>query len=168
MNTTDRCPRRRLRRIPVFDERGTVRAWLAAGRGVQVWRNCDLSSPEVGGLAFTPADRPGAPHWRYGNKPESVEHDLDRFVFYRRSRVVAHWTDTPAGQRAAQRHCPADRTETVPIGRMHYTYTVESILYQTVESIPFPLAQNPNNTRPLDTQHRACVVEWVACDRASA
>ena len=56
-----------------------VREWLAAGRKVAVWQNKDLSSSNVGGLAFTPGDRP-SPHWKYGNDPLEICERHEDFV----------------------------------------------------------------------------------------
>lgn len=56
-----------------------VREWLAAGRKVAVWQNHDLSSSNVGGLAFTPGDRP-SPHWKYTDKPLEICERHEDFV----------------------------------------------------------------------------------------
>lgn len=39
--------------------------WFAAGRGVRVWENADLSSGNVGHKSFTPADSAERPGWQY-------------------------------------------------------------------------------------------------------
>lgn len=63
-----------------------VREWLATRGGVNVWRNQDLGSPEIGNLAFTPVldaegnRLTGSPHWRYGHEPEHVATSAADFV----------------------------------------------------------------------------------------
>lgn len=149
----------------VMDRSGDVKNWIESGRGVKVWRNADLGSPNVGGLAFTPADTEGAPHWRYGRDPEAVCHDLADFVFFERVRVVAEFTATAPGRKAANR--AADKASAgrvdyyAPIGHVHLAYTCEEIEYVTREII----GVDGVNARPLSTRYRFAVVEWFAVDK---
>lgn len=50
--------------------------WFAAGRGVRVWRNADLSSGRVGHMQFTPADNHTAPHWSYTDAGAILPQDI--------------------------------------------------------------------------------------------
>ncbi len=60
------------------------REWLAAGRGIAVWQNCNLSSHSIGNLTFTPARGiDGAPTpspgWQYGNAPVHISDNAADF-----------------------------------------------------------------------------------------
>ena len=53
-----------------------LREWFAAGRGVRVWENVDLSGGNVGHTMFTPADNTTAPNWRYVDKGAILPQDV--------------------------------------------------------------------------------------------
>ena len=50
--------------------------WFAAGRGVRVWGNQDLSSGKVGQQTFTPADVHTAPHWSVVDRGAILPQDI--------------------------------------------------------------------------------------------
>lgn len=92
--------------IPVLDPTGAVEKWIADGRGVKVWTCKDLGSSMIGSHAFTPGDTEERAGWRYGQTPDEVLTSADaagRLVFYRKAHVIAAWSDTPAGWKAAYR-----------------------------------------------------------------
>ena len=51
-------------------EKEKVLGWFP--RGIAVWVNHDLSSSNIGGLAFTPGDLEHSPHWKYTGKPVEI------------------------------------------------------------------------------------------------
>jgi hypothetical protein len=72
-----------MQRIAIFDPTNKVKAWIEEGHGVHVWRNADLSSANVGTLAFTRGDTEAVPpHWRYGRTPERTITKADECLFY--------------------------------------------------------------------------------------
>ena len=164
-------------RIAVLDPSGAVARWLEEGRGVHVWRNVDLSSASVGTRTFTPAttdagepaptDRP--PHWRL--RWERTETHAEAFLFYQRTGIVAEFTDTPAGFKAAYRKAAAFEAidggaREAPIGTVHTTYTVEAHEYETRAKVPMP-ANNGQDAyeRSLCARYVAAVVRWSTIDR---
>ena len=159
--------------IKVFDPSGKVREWLTSGRGVKVWQNIALDSASLGSLTFTPGDVEGSPDWkvrplepsRIDGDHAAIYYDAERFAFYLKSRVVARYSSSPQGFKAAGRRADlADRSATfAPIGRIDHAYTVEEVEYETRERIAYPLRpdQSTADTRPLDIEYAACVVEWV-------
>lgn len=76
--------------------------WLKNRGGVAVWANCDLGSPSIGNLSFTPATRrDGAkatsPSWQCGSEPAEVVTDQSKFevVTYSEFRRVKVRTGPP-------------------------------------------------------------------------
>lgn len=182
-------------RTTLLDSDGRLRAWIDAGRGIQVWESQDLST--AGRQMFTPGDVDVKPHWSMA-KAGRIETAEDA-VWYRRAGVVARWTDSAAGWKAAYRFSeqlfrvyPSPELRTVeisgrhvdarqqwrsPIGEMYQTWTVERVSYETGERIRYPLSPatlsgEPENRpdglppdRPLDSLSFVGVILWIACDR---
>ena len=156
-------------KFDVLDEIGSVTKWLDEGRGVNVWRNHNLSSPQIGTLAFTPGDRPEKPHWVYVLE-EGPIYDASRFLFYRKQGIVGRlFSSRSAGYTAACRAAEAAREEAeeeqgnpyeAPIGIVWRTWTVQLLRYQTGDMI----TGADGETRPLDTIEGHAVVEWVAIE----
>lgn len=169
-------------RFRVFDPEGKVKDWLEIGRTVHVWRNHDLSSPDVGALAFT-ATTEGqpikAPHWRFGETPEASTTDAAAFLFYERVGVASGivrglhvgqphrvittrvlFSDSYAGLRAANR--AADKlTEATnadghlaPIGRVFVAFSVQRLTYSSDEK--------RDDGRALASLSHFAVIEWCA------
>jgi len=173
-------------KIDVFDETGAVREWLAAGRGVNVWRNRDLSSRSVGQATFTPGDGETPPHWNVGREYEHYD-TADAFRFWRKARVARperrtesgayearksrqfRFADSPRGLDAA-RELAAWLTDGVtswdaPIGRVRVAYTVQAMDYVSCETRTFGTDTEPS---PIDRMYTYVVMEWMSIDESEA
>lgn len=154
-------------RIPVFDPSGAVVRWLTEGRGVAIWRNVDLGSPNVGALSFTPNDDTYAegspPHWSVRYVETRTE--AAGFLFYERTQIVDERTDTPAGLRAVERIAnrlnAGELVKEAPIGTVYEAFTIERHEYETVARVPLV----DGSDRPLATRYVWAVVRWSAIDR---
>lgn len=145
-------------KYPVMDPSGKVRQWLADGRKVAVWEDKEISSspaPDV----LTPADgKPG--HWRYGQKPSRIL-ELDDVTFYLKGSAVRHWTDSPNGWKAAQRHLaslPEDNRKpdgSWPPCRLSFRYTIERLSLQSEETYTAG-----DFERPLLIEFRVAIIRW--------
>jgi hypothetical protein len=145
---------------PIMDESGKVREWFAAGRGVRVWTSQDIGAgrPDM----LTPADCTDAPHWAYPLHA-SIVYKASEVTFFERSHVVADWSDSPAGWKAAARMIGSglESERTVPIGKVLTNYTVERITFHSEQTVPGGFG-GAKDTRPLCTRDRVAVVAWTA------
>jgi hypothetical protein len=170
-------------KLEVFDPTGNVKSWLDGGRGVNVWENVDLSSPRVGHLIFTPADKgaENAPHWAYRLQREvqngddvlfyekiGVASGFVRGTSFERAVKETSFSATPAGRKAAERAAGIledahAQPYNAPIGTVRTAYTVEELKYETPERVEY----SDGVSRPLATMFRWCVIEW-SCITPSA
>ena len=152
----------------ILDESGKVRSWIESGRKVRVWVSHDIGAgrPDM----LTPGDVETPPHWAYPVAASTV-YDAGEVVFFRKSQVVADWTDSPAGWKAAERYLDAhpDESRDAPVGKVLTTYSRERITLESTAKVHHPGTQArgpiPGTTAydlPLMTRYRVAVVAWVA------
>lgn len=164
---TDTTPER----YPVLDRDASIKgskvdSWINCGRGVNVWQNVDLSSPNVGALTFTPGDCDQAPHWSLTLK-EGIIWDIRRFIPYLRIGVASRLYGNEqsslnaAHAEAARLRAEEERPRDAPIGKVWTEYTVERILYETTERVDVG-----DYDRPLASIDGFQVIHWLAIDPA--
>jgi hypothetical protein len=145
---------------PIMDESGKVREWFAAGRAVRVWASHDIGAgrPDM----LTPGDVQTPPHWAYPLHA-SIVYSAEQVTFFERSHVVADWSDSPAGWKAAARMIGSglESERTVPIGKVLTNYTVERITFHSEQTVNGG-GIGPRGVRPLCTRCRVAVVAWTA------
>jgi hypothetical protein len=145
---------------PIMDETGKVREWFAAGRAVRVWRSQDIGAgrPDM----LTPADCMDAPHWAYPLAASTI-YKHSEVTFFERSHVVADWSDSPAGWKAAARMISSEleHERVAPIGKVLTNYTVERITLHSTTTVKGGFG-GATDTRPLCTRCRVAVVAWTA------
>lgn len=165
-------------RYPIFgaDEQIKIRGWLS-GRGVNVWRNVNLSDPNVGTFTFTPnywipdVEDPDlhqkAPHWRFGTSgPVEIVRDDSRFLFFDATSVMKTFSLSRRGLNAAWKEigrilfAEGEYPREVPIGTLHVKLTVEPIDYVTTRTRGMVNGQ----TTPLDTMGVYGIVRYVAIE----
>ena len=153
-------------RYPIYGETGKIREWLAAG-GVNVWRNVDLGHWQVGSLTFTPntgVERQVGPHWRYGAAPIEVVRDESRFRFFDAMSVMAVFSISTRGYRAARKQAASilriegPYPRETPTGTLTVELTIESLTYESTMR---------RDDRPLDTEYRYGIVRWVSFEPAA-